>query len=127
MARVAKVERVPARTKANKPRSLTKRQLASELLEIANAGGAVFTTKEILLLLDALSETVENVVAEAGVIDIPGVCRIAVRVRNAGKGRNPATGEPIKIAAKATVRATPKPNVKRSVPSVQKARRILGS
>jgi nucleoid DNA-binding protein len=125
MARVV-AKKEPA--KPVRPKSMTKRQLATEISDIVGAGpeGSLFTVKEILLVLDALSETVENVVNEAGIVDIPGVCRIATKVRKAGNARNPATGETIKVAAKVTVRATPKPNLKRAVPSVQKARRVQG-
>ena len=126
MARVAVKSKAPAKPKSTRPKSMTKRELVNELVAITENSGMFFTVKEITTLLDALSETVENVINGAGIIDIPGVVRISTRVRKAGNARNPATGETVKVPAKVTVRATVKPNVKRAVPSVQKARRVHG-
>ena len=64
-------------------------------------------------------------------VRIGSLVQLTVRVKpaqKARKGRNPATGEEITIAAKQAsvdVRARPLPAAKAGLPSVQKARRRL--
>ena len=64
---------------------------------------------------------------------IGGMVQLAVRVKPAQKqrkGRNPATGEEITIAAKPAsvdLRARPLAKAKTSLPSVQQARRRLAA
>jgi nucleoid DNA-binding protein len=66
-------------------------------------------------------------------VRIGGLVQLTVRVKPAQKkrkGRNPATGEEITIAAKPAsvdVRARPLARAKSALPSVQKARRRLAA
>ena len=78
---------------------LTKAQLVrqmAEKLEVSNKHAATFLE---LLAETAIKETKKN-----GVFVIPGLGRLVKSDRKARMGRNPATGEPIKIPAKTVVK-----------------------
>ena len=83
--------------------------------------------------LDALDEIVLEELGNAQKVRMGGVVQLTVRVKPAQKkrrGRNPATGEEIDIAAKPAsvdVRARPLAKAKAALPSVQKARRRLAA
>jgi DNA-binding protein HU-beta len=71
-------------------------RLLAEKLETSNKGAAQFlaTLSEI-----AVKETKKN-----GVFVLPGLGRLKKSARKARVGRNPQTGEPIKIPAKTVVK-----------------------
>jgi DNA-binding protein HU-beta len=83
--------------------------------------------------LAALDEVVLEELSNAQKVRIGGLVQLTVRVKPAQKkrkGRNPATGEEIEIAAKPAsvdVRARPLAKTKAALPSVQKARRRLAA
>ena len=83
--------------------------------------------------LDALDEVVLEELGNAQKVRVGGLVQLTVRVKPAQKkrkGRNPATGEEIEIAAKPAsvdVRARPLAKAKAALPSVQKARRLAAS
>jgi len=83
--------------------------------------------------LDALDEVVLEELGNAQKVRLGGLVQLTVRVKPAQKkrkGRNPATGEEIDIAAKPAsvdVRARPLAKAKAALPSVQKARRRLAA
>jgi DNA-binding protein HU-beta len=83
--------------------------------------------------LAALDETVLEELGNAQKVRIGGLVQLTVRVKPAQKkrkGRNPATGEEIEVAAKPAsvdVRARPLAKAKAALPSVQKTRRRLAS
>jgi DNA-binding protein HU-beta len=83
--------------------------------------------------LAALDEVVLEEIGNAQKVRIGGLVQLTVRVKPATKsrkGRNPATGEEITIAAKPAsvdLRARPLAKAKGSLPSVQKARRRLAA
>ena len=83
--------------------------------------------------LAALEEVVLEELGNAQKVRLAGVVQLTVRVKpatKARKGRNPATGEEITIAAKKAsvdVRARPLAKAKSALPSVQKARRRLAA
>ena len=77
---------------------LTQTQLAG-----AVADRAEITKAEAKRVLDALEEIVLDEIANAEKVKIGGLVQLTVRVKPASKarkGRNPATGEEITIAAK---------------------------
>jgi nucleoid DNA-binding protein len=84
-------------------------------------------------VLAALEETVLEELGNAQKVRIGGLVQLTVRVKpaqKARKGRNPATGEEITIAAKPAsvdLRARPLARAKAALPSVQKARRRLAA
>src|SRR5215471_12063483 len=78
---------------------MTKTQLVSEIAEkhqIPNKTAAAF--------LEHLAETAIKETKKNGVFVIPGLGRLVKSNRKARMGRNPQTGEPIKIAAKTVVK-----------------------
>lgn len=83
--------------------------------------------------LEALDEVVREQIGNAEKVRIGGLVQLTVRLKpatKARKGRNPATGEEITIAAKPAsvdLRARPLAKAKDALPSVQKARRRLAA
>ncbi len=107
---------------------LTQTQLAA-----AVADRAELTRTDAKRALEALEAIVLAELGNAQKVRIGGLVQLTVRVKpaqKARKGRNPATGEEIKIAAKPAsvdVRARPLARAKAALPSVQKARRRLAA
>ena len=83
--------------------------------------------------LAALDQVVLEELGNAQKVRISGLVQLTVRVKPAlkqRKGRNPATGEEIDIAAKPAsvdLRARPLARAKAALPTVQKARRRLAA
>lgn len=78
---------------------MTKTQLVrhmAEKLELTNKQSAAY--------LDLLAETAVKETKKAGVFVIPGLGRLVKAERKARMGRNPQTGEAIKIKAKTVVK-----------------------
>lgn len=108
--------------------ALTQTQLIAAVSDRSELSKA--DAKRALLALD------EVILAELGnaqKVRIGGLVQLTVRVKPAQKsrkGRNPATGEEITIAAKPAsvdLRARPLAKAKAALPSVQKARRRLAA
>ena len=108
--------------------SLTQTQLIAAVAERADMSKA--DTKRALVALD---EVVLGELSNAQKVRVGGLVQLTVRVKPAQKkrkGRNPATGEEIDIAAKPAsvdLRARPLAKAKGALPSVQKARRRLAA
>ena len=62
------------------------------------------TKKQSKMMMDGLTETAIAEVKKNGVFVLPGIGRLVRVDRKARTGRNPATGESIKIAAKKVVK-----------------------
>ncbi len=78
---------------------MTKTQLVramAEKVEITNKQAAAF--------LETLADTAVRETKKGGVFVLPGLGRLKKVQRKARMGRNPQTGEPIKIAAKTTAK-----------------------
>ena len=107
---------------------LTQTQLASAVADRAEISRA-----EAKRVLGVLEELVLEELGNAQKVRIGGLVQLTVRVRpaqKARKGRNPATGEEIAIAAKPAsvdLRARPLAKAKAALPTVQKARRRLAA
>ena len=71
-------------------------RLLAEKLELTN--------KQVAAFLDLLAETAIKETKKSGVFVIPGIGRLVKAERKARMGRNPQTGEAIKIKAKTVVR-----------------------
>jgi nucleoid DNA-binding protein len=99
----------------------------------AVADRAEMSRAEAKRALDALDEVVLEELGNVQKVRIGGLVQLTVRVKPAQKkrkGRNPATGEEIEIAAKPAsvdVRARPLAKAKGALPSLQKARRRLAA
>ena len=68
----------------------------AEKLELTNKQSAAF--------LELLAETAVKETKKNGVFVVPGIGRLVKAHRKARMGRNPQTGEPIKIKAKTVVK-----------------------
>lgn len=107
---------------------LTQTQLAGAVADRAEISKA-----EAKRVLAALDEIVLEELGNAQKVRVGGLVQLTVRVKpaqKARKGRNPATGEEITIAAKPAsvdLRARPLARAKAALPSVQKARRRLAA
>jgi DNA-binding protein HU-beta len=107
---------------------LTQTQLASAVADRAEISRA-----EAKRVLGVLEEIVLEELGNAQKVRIGGLAQLTVRVKpaqKARKGRNPATGEEITIAAKPAsvdLRARPLAKAKAALPTVQKARRRLAA
>jgi nucleoid DNA-binding protein len=107
---------------------LTQTQLVAAVAERAD-----ISRSDAKLALGALDEIVLDELGNAQKVRIGGLVQLTVRVKPAQKkrkGRNPATGEEIEIAAKPAsvdLRARPLAKAKAALPSVQKARRRLAA
>jgi len=82
----------------NAKKPMTKTQLINHLAEQVN-----ITKKQAVQVMDALADTAYQEAKKAG-FTIPGIGKLVVVKRKARKGRNPATGEAIKIPAKTVVK-----------------------
>ncbi len=108
--------------------ALTQTQLVN-----AVADRAGMSKNDAKRALTALDEVVLEELGNAQKVRIGGLVQLTVRLKpatKARKGRNPATGEEITIAAKPAsvdLRARPLAKAKGSLPSVQKARRRLAA
>lgn len=78
---------------------MTQTQLTRSLAEACEV-----SNKTARQLLDSLSSTAVSEVKKNGVFVLPGLGRLVRVDRKARMGRNPATGESIKIAAKKVVK-----------------------
>jgi nucleoid DNA-binding protein len=107
---------------------LTQTQLVAAVAERAE-----LSKNDAKRVLAALEETVLEELSNAQKVRVGGLVQLTVRVKpaqKARKGRNPATGEEITIAAKPAsvdLRARPLARAKGALPSVQKARRRLAA
>jgi len=108
--------------------ALTQTQLVAAVADRAELSKA-----DAKRALAALDEVVLEEIGNAQKVRIGGLVQLTVRLKPAQKkrrGRNPATGEEIEIAAKPAsvdLRARPLARAKGALPSVQKARRRLAS
>ena len=107
---------------------MTQTQLASAVADRADISRA-----EAKQVLEVLEEIVLEELGNAQKVRLGGLVQLTVRVKpaqNARKGRNPASGEEITIAAKPAsvdLRARPLAKAKAALPTVQKARRRLAA
>src|SRR5882724_9869999 len=78
---------------------LTQTEIVSQLAE--NTG---LKKTEVKGLFDALAGLATSEVKKNGEFTLPGFGKLVKATRKAREGRNPATGKPIKIPAKTTVK-----------------------
>jgi DNA-binding protein HU-beta len=108
--------------------ALTQTQIATAVAD--RTGLSKADTKRVL---EALEDVVLEEIGNAEKVRIGGLVQLTVRVKPAQKsrkGRNPATGEEITIAAKPAsvdIRARPLAKAKGALPSIRKARRRLAA
>jgi DNA-binding protein HU-beta len=68
------------------------------------SGKLELTKKQVAAFMDELQALAVKEAKKSGAFVIPGIGKVVLSNRKARMGRNPQTGEPIKIAAKRVVR-----------------------
>ena len=84
---------------ADKAKPITKSQLVGELAEKLG-----ITKKDVGGFIDTLSQIAGRETKKNGSFTLPGIGKLVKVQRKARTGRNPATGEEIKIKAKTVVK-----------------------
>lgn len=75
----------------------------AELLDSISKGNKDLTKKQVGEVVEAVFTAVGNAIKKDGTFAYPGFGTFKVRKRKAREGRNPQTGETIKIKASKTV------------------------
>jgi DNA-binding protein HU-beta len=91
-------------------KKMTQSQLIKKLAE-----GSGLSNKQVKELLEAYTNIVVNEAKKNGVAVLPGIGRLVKMERKARMGRNPATGQAIKIPAKKVVKFRVAKSVKDSI------------
>ncbi len=78
---------------------MTKTQIVKALAEKLNV-----QPKQVVSFFDAMTDMATEQTRETGEFTVPGLGKLVKAERKERMGRNPATGEQIKIAAKTTVK-----------------------
>lgn len=86
---------------------MTKTELIATLAEETQA-----EKRQAKAFLEGLTAIVERTIKKGGEVPMSGLGKFRVAKRMARMGRNPATGEPIKIPAKTVVKFTVAKNLK---------------
>lgn len=81
---------------------MTKNQVVSYLAEQVG-----ITKKQANAVLDELTGLAAKIIKKGDKLALPGFVTVKVQSRKARIGRNPQTGEPLKIPAKKVVKAVP--------------------
>ncbi|MBM3288027.1 MAG: HU family DNA-binding protein [Candidatus Eisenbacteria bacterium] len=89
---------------------MTKSQLVETLAKEAG-----LEKKQTKMFLEGLTQVVEKTLKKGGDIPLTGLGKFKVQNRKARMGRNPQTGESIKIPAKKVVKFTVAKNLKDTV------------
>jgi DNA-binding protein HU-beta len=79
---------------------MTKAQLMTHFAEMFQ-----LPKKTVILIFDELHKLAAGETKKVGAFVLPGIGKLTKAKRKARKGRNPATGETIKIPAKTVVKA----------------------
>jgi DNA-binding protein HU-beta len=75
----------------------------AELLDTIAKANPEMTKKQVMLVVDAVFTSMAGAIKKDGTFSFPGFGTFKVRKRKARQGRNPQTGEAIKIKASKTV------------------------
>jgi len=84
---------------ADKAKPITKAQLVAQI-----ADKMEMTKKDVNDFFDTLNEIAYKETKKKGSITVPGLGKLVLQKRKARMGRNPQTGEAIKIKAKTVVK-----------------------
>ena len=81
---------------------MTKTQVVAHLAEKVG-----LTKKQASAVLDELADLAGKIIKKGDKLALPGFVTVKVQHRKARIGRNPQTGQPLKIPAKKVVKAVP--------------------
>ncbi|MCB0218308.1 MAG: HU family DNA-binding protein [Chrysiogenetes bacterium] len=87
----------------------------AQLIESVAKNNSGLSKRAIEGVVDAAFEEMAKAIKKEKRFSFPGFGTFTVRKRKARKGRNPQTGESIKIAASKTVGFKPSPTLKKSL------------
>lgn len=88
---------------------MTKTELINEMAKVLNS------TKEAQKALESLLSTISGALKKGDAVTLTGFGTFKVSKRKARKGRNPQTGEEIKIKSKNVARFVPGKNLKDAI------------
>lgn len=75
----------------------------AELIDTIAKANPEMTKKQVVMVVDAVFSSMTTAIKKSGTFAFPGFGTFKVRKRKAREGRNPQTGETIKIKASKTV------------------------
>ena len=87
----------------------------SEFYQVMQDSCGLDSKKQAKDVYDQFAGMIQAALKKGYKLPLPGIGKIQVRKTKARMGRNPATGEPIKISAKKRVRLTPSKALKDAV------------
>jgi integration host factor subunit beta len=87
--------------------------------EVAEAIGPGITKKDCALVVDGLLNAIKNAMAEHDHIEIRGFGTFKVRKRRSRMARNPRTGDPVEVPARAVPLFKPSKDLRESVETGQ--------
>jgi DNA-binding protein HU-beta len=93
----------PVNAAEKTPRASVAKMTKTQIIKVM-AEKLEVDTKQIQSFFDALAEMATEQTREAGEFTVPGLGKLVKAERKERMGRNPSTGEQIKIAAKTTVK-----------------------
>ena len=96
-------------------KQLTKAQTVTILAEQTE-----LSKKQVANFMDELQTLAVKEAKKSGAFVIPGIGKVVLSNRKARMGRNPQTGEPIKIAAKRVVRIRVRKDLKDAILGTRK-------
>jgi DNA-binding protein HU-beta len=104
----------PAKGETHKHMAEVKKMTQTQVVnEIATAAG--ITKKQAKAAMEKLVDLAIAQTKKVGVFVLPGIGRLKRVERKARMGRNPATGEPIKIPARKSVKLTLSKSIKDAI------------
>lgn len=86
-------------------RKMGKTELFAHFVEHMTDHGVSLKREHVRAFFDELQRLCEQQLQDSGEFTLPGVAKLVLQKREARMGRNPATGEAIKIPAKQVVKA----------------------
>lgn len=110
----AKSKAVAKVVKAPKPKNGVQ-YTQNELLDAIFTSCGLESKKQAKILMEGFSAMVHSALKKGYKLPLPGIGKLQVRQTKARMGRNPATGELIKIKAKKRVRLTASKALKEAV------------
>ncbi len=78
--------------------------MKSKIIADMRAGDPELSEKEAGRRFDQVVSAISAVIDEGDTVRLPGIGSFTRKLRPAGTGRNPRTGEPIQIAEKSVIR-----------------------
>jgi len=110
----AKAASKPKTIKAAKPKNGVQ-YTQGEFLQALFENCGLENKKQAKIVYDGFAGMVQSALKKGYKLPLPGIGKLQVRQTKARMGRNPATGEVIKIKAKKRVRLTPSKALKEAV------------